>query len=316
MPSLKAKMRITKGCLNNCWYCYVEKDRSLMSLETFMRITSFLERLFNKGIFTRIKVNLTGGDVTLNPYFLEFSTLLTSVFGKKLNIMAEIYSYCNEKLIEKFIDLGGICIVGLNEDKLKKPFKFAKLAKEKNQLGSLCVLLTPYNIERIDEILEKAITTDVNLRFNVLYDPKESELFKDKILEALHHIGQTFLEKKYKYYNYLFALLHLDKIRESYCGYKENLYVFEPNGEIKACPLEETICLVTDNNLEQRMRENFAYEYSSFRKTKCKGCDNYNFCLGGCPSSNRYGDYCKEYSTALLYMKLLKNEKSISKHLS
>lgn len=306
MPSLKTRLRITEKCLRDCWYCYVPKTGKEMSLDTAALIRDKLKEIYDKGNYSRIKVSLTGGDPTLHPNFLEITKLFLDTFPK-INIMTDVCSSANFEVVKKFVELGGSYLVSLNEDPIDSIMELAKFAKERKRLNYLNVLFTPFNIDRLDEILNKlVIENKFNIRFNHLYDLKASKNFRESILQAIEKIGKFLLDHNHIYYNYLFGLINIDKNRDSYCGYGKNFYYFNTNGDVHRCNEEGPICNVYDSDIE-KIKCNI--EISD----KCKNCSDYKYCLGGCFFTNKgNGEYCREYSTFLRFIKELKNKRTRS----
>jgi len=307
MASLKARLRLTEKCLNRCWYCYVPKNNEEMSFDTAILIRDKLKDIYDKGNYPRIKITLTGGDPTLHPNFLEISKLFFDVFPN-LVIATEVCTTANFDVVKKFVELGGRFVASLNEDKIEDIVEMVKFGKQKQKLNHLNILFTPFNIDRLDEILQKTvIENNFKIRFNHLYDFNDSVEFKDMILPAVEKVGKFLVEHKYKYYDYLFGLINFYKPRNSYCGYGKNFYYFDTEGNVYRCNEGPSVSHITDSDMEDRMK------CSSEVSDKCRRCEDYRYCMGGCYFANQgQGKYCKEYTAMLKYMKQLKNIRTLN----
>jgi radical SAM protein with 4Fe4S-binding SPASM domain len=275
-----------------------------MEKETIDLIIKKLSDIFNKGSFSRFNITLTGGDPYLSPYFIYTVKKILDTF-KNPSIRADTSVLAPKDLVDKFTDLGGISLVSLNEDPVDEVIEMAKLFKKKKKLIYVNILLTLFNISRLDEVISKALENQLPIRLNHLYNPKDCESFRSKIFDAIIRTGERLCNENYKYYDYFFSMLAIDRKRETFCGYGKNFLVFNADGSVSRCQaeLDQPVGNIKDNDLLDLIKT--TSELVPYPK-ECNKCNDLESCWGGCVYANKFGGYCKEYKISLEIMKELK----------
>ena len=304
MSSLKARLILTHECDGKCWSCYINKTKKFMEKEMIDLIIKKLSDIFSTKNFTRFNITLTGGDPYKSPYFIYVVKKILETF-KNPSIRADTSIWAPKDLVDKYTNLRGISLVSLNEDPVDEVIKMAKLFKKKKRLVYINILLTPFNISRLDEVITKGMENELPLRLNHLYSPKDCESFRDELFNTIIETGQRLLRENYKYYDYFFSMLAIDRKRETFCGYGKNFLVFDTDGSVSRCQaeLDQPVGNVKDDNLLDLIKTDS--ELLPYPK-RCSGCNDLESCWGGCVYANKFGGYCKEYKASLAIMKELK----------
>lgn len=290
MPSLKARIKITNKCENNCWYCSSdEQNLNEMSDETLDVILKKLKTIYINN-FNRIKIALTGGDPFLNNNIIKITNKINNNFNKAL-IVSDVCISSNISVVKKFVDLGGFCLLSLNEHDLNEVVEKG-LQIKRQQLYLFNVLLTEYNINRIDSIVDSVLKYNLPLRLNHLFTDVESNILLYN--DCVDYVFKRLNRENYKFdkYSYPYGCLHINKNKtDSYCGYGKDYFYFDVYGNIRRCQMEKSIGNIYDNNLDIIL-------CNIDIKEECKKCDIFYLCKGGCTYSNKNGLYCEQYKMA------------------
>lgn len=175
---LIANLFITGKCNAKCAYCYVDINKNPERKFCFDEWTSIIDTLYKKG--TRM-ISLVGGEPLLHPdigrlvaYIVEkniFLNLTTNGFllGEHLDTV--------KQATEVSISLDG-GIVPHNKNRGKMSFERAAkgidLAVENGVKVRLCAVVTRYNFDQIDFLIDYAEQRNLFISFTPLIDPPDS----------------------------------------------------------------------------------------------------------------------------------------------
>lgn len=300
MASLKVKISLTNKCLNKCSFCYLgekKKEKEIISNENILKISDFIEKEYKK--YSIIRLVLSGGDATLHPEFINISNYFKNKFKDKIQIRSEFSETSDLNVINKYLELGYFTAISLNENSIKTTFDICKKFKDKKQSLGILVTLSDYNINRIGDICNSIVDYGLVLRLGSVYDPNISKDRLNQLIDCLDEAGNILVKRNYKYWNYLFAFMSIDKPRHSYCGYGENYYYFTPNGDYKRCPMDEVIGNISDKEISIQKQINY--------KEECLNCKYFEFCRSGCHYSNQFHKYCELYKKSFEVMRRIKD---------
>lgn len=284
MPSLKARLILTNECKGNCWYCNARrKDNDIMSLEQLKEIVDFLDYQSKIWNYSTIKVALTGGDPFNYPFFVQAMGLLKHTLGKKLSVIfgASICLSSDIGRVETLSNLGGKSLISLNEDEIEDIENKIIQVHKFTKIFALQVVLTEYNISRLEKIVNLGKKYNIPIRFNHLYQSRDKKGLRDSCEKIFELVGND-----YKHYNYMFGCFNVDKQKKTYCGYGESFYLFHTNGDVSRCYNEFPIGKVSDPDIEQKIKINRDL-------SKCINCSVEPYCNGGCEQVKQF--FCEEY---------------------
>lgn len=289
MPSLKAKIKVTHYCENNCWYCFVKKEKRHITSEMLEKIVMKLRKMYDTGKYSRVKISITGGDPFYTDRSLEAADLVTKTFkDADLFYFGEVCVTANLDRVKQFSKMGGGLLFSLNED---DPEEVARRQREVGGQGTFNVLFTKKNVERMDEIIEVIKKYKLRVRCNHIYDPENKynlipyiEEGAKKLLTALKDMNYVF-----PYSISTFGNMNYQNKSNTYCGYGETYFNFDIYGNVSRCHMEDPITTVYDENLEETIQ--IKHEVLE----KCNSCDFKSLCKGGCYYTNKYGKFCEQY---------------------
>lgn len=313
MPSLKARILLTNKCENHCWYCKVEKSNKYMSLETIDCIIKKLNEYYSTGYYSRLNIGLTGGDPFKHPNFIEIVKHIRSTFPKA-NMLAEVTPNTPINSINEFVKYKGSITVSLNEEPIDLIINHCKNLQKTSRFMLLNIVLTNYNMDRIESIINECLKYKISPKITMLYDPRSyDDKTRSKIIPTIEKIGNILMKcNTYTYKEFLFAFFGFQKLRETYCGYGKNFMMFDVDGYVSRCTCEtdEPVCHVSDNNILEKIQNINKKEFKIPYPEECKKCEFLQNCWGGCVYSNRYGGYCNEQKAILSVAKKLQEYKT------
>lgn len=303
MPSLKTRIKLTNYCQNKCWYCSNDKkNKEEIEYETLYNILSFLQTVFNEKGYKRTKFDCTGGNPLTTQRSIDYIKLLNNEF--KLNHLAclDVCYPTNIDRLKEYIDLGGWILLSLNEEKLSD----IKHIIDNIPLKSIFVfnvVLTHYNLGRIDDIIDFVLKYNLPLKIDHLFFGDVSSDLINKINYTLDYKIFPKLINHYKdhKHNLIFGQIHQNKQKAiDYCGYSDSAFYFDIYGNIRRCQMETSICHINDKDWKDKF-----YKPLNFHD-ECYNCDSFIYCKGGCKIANKYKLYCEVYKKISNFIKELK----------
>ena len=290
MASLKLRIKVTNKCNNNCWFCLsddkkgndISKEIIDVSIEKFYNI-------YKNGNFKRIKIDLTGGDPFNSETILYVTKKLNEVFfNVPKAIVGNVCLPSNISIVKEFTDLGGLVCLSLNENNLNDIINLYKKI-DKKSVFLFSVLLSNFNMNRMDKIVDETLKYRLPLRLNYIFDQNPKDETIKKMIDCVNYVYPRLKKEGYKYniFNYPFGCIHaLKSGAESYCGYGQDYYYIDTYGNIKRCHMEEILSNI-NSNFENDIKKELVYN------DKCLKCDVFNLCKGGCSYTNKYNKYCE-----------------------
>ncbi|MFW6014812.1 MAG: SPASM domain-containing protein [bacterium] len=314
MSSLKARIKISNYCENDCWYCCSpDKNSDEMSEKMMNDIVDKLVEIYEKYNFKRIKISITGGDPFSSRNVLTFMDVINDKIrnnGIFAPVVCDVCKTSDDKIISEFIEKGGKCLVSLNEDPIQKmTSKTLKIGLDKVSLFN--VILTEYNINRIDDIIKHVIDFKLPIRLNTLHDPYDQNNLRDNISYCIDKTFHKILKKNERTpYNkrlsdsMIFSCITPYKYKtDSFCGYGKDYLAIDLYGNVSRCHVESPITTIYDKNLMFTIKTEIPHI-----DEECKKCGAFRFCKGGCVYNNKFKTYCKQFYKASKYAKEMKEK--------
>jgi radical SAM protein with 4Fe4S-binding SPASM domain len=290
MSSLKVRIKLDNKCENNCWYCLSDdKSDTHMSDEMMETAIKKMREIYSKGDYTRAKIVLTGGDPFRTDNPVKITKMISQEFKGILSpIVCDVCITSKLDFIQQFKELGGAVLLSLNEDSLEDIVEMSKFITRRH-IFLFNVLLTNYNMDRMDKIVDAVIQYKLPLRLNHLFDPEDKNNLLPRMLETVDYVYPRLKNEGFKYnnFNYPFGCWHVLKGKcIDYCGYGRDHYFIDVYGNVRRCQMEESISTIYSETLEQDIKKEVILN------PKCNTCDILSICKGGCPHTNKYGKYC------------------------
>lgn len=288
MPSLKCRVELTNKCKNNCWYCYAPKNEESMTRKLFTSIMLKMKDVYDQGNFPRFKLGFSGGDPFQDEFILEAHQIAKDIF--KDNFDSSVSSFCQHSKVEigkKYMRMGGRAFLSLNEDPLDNIEYMLNAFSEEGYRTGLFFILTEYNIERLDAIIDLILKYDTLFRVNHLYDIN-NEIGTEKLNKAIDQVFDRLGGIRMHHAHPIFSCINTRNKTSQYCGYGKDYYHFNVNGEVSRCQCESPITDVNDPDLESKIRTKIDY-------SECQECPVFFMCRGGCIYANQKKAYCDVY---------------------
>ncbi|MFH1456023.1 MAG: radical SAM protein [archaeon] len=310
-------LEITHNCNFRCKHCYVKApQKKQMTLEQVKYIAKILKKYGFK------KVLLTGGEPLLHKDIKEITELLKKDFKVVLitngTLIKEVnldynqfdgiyisYDGPSDKEYKALRGKGGFFIV---QDNIKH------LVKQGSKVA-IGIILTKYNIDKIDDLVEQARELNVD-KINLTVTQPFGRTLKNKdliltpeeyfkIIPKLSKIKDIHFESMLCYPKELRndsktvkKLSLFDKYMSGCAAGKKFIYI-NPDGNVTPCGY-----ITADNELMKETGNIFKMDLKDIYKTKlfqffmnrswesvkgkCKCCDYSVICKGGCPFRSHY----------------------------
>jgi len=300
MPSLKARLKLTSACKNDCWYCYSEKDEGKMDANVISYSISKLASIYrnNKDEFSRVKIALSGGDPFTNSNIIYATKLIKNIFKEIPHLLfAEVCKYSDIDVVEEYVKLGGVCMVSLNEDESDEIIELCNKIKKFGSIPLLNMVLTNRNINFIPSVVQRCLKEKIPFRINHLFDQTLESEMEEKILNCLDAIFYIMLLYDFKLPISVptFGNLNPHSKSNSYCGYGKNFLYIRPNGSVSRCLNESPISDIFDTNILDKIRNKKDKTYIDNFDIECIKCNAFELCKGGCNYSNINRSWCNVY---------------------
>ena len=303
MASLKPRIKLTTKCNNNCSYCFAkevpDKASTDMEYNTLKVVLNRFKEIYDKGSFSKIKFSLTGGDPFTSDIILESADLINTIFKEVEHFKcADTCSMADRDRVKQFCKKGGICMISLNEDSIENVLDLVEIINRR--LLFFNVVLTEYNMDRIEEIMDTVIKYRLPLRVDHLFDPDDKRNLSEKMRETIHYIYPRLLDANHKFAlcGRPFGTVGIVKVKApSYCGYGVDHYYVNIEGYVRRCQMTPIVGHISDPNIEEKIKCEIKLP------EKCSSCDVYDFCKGGCTYTNSKGKYCEFMYDVCTYLK-------------
>ncbi len=293
------QVHLLNSCINDCEYCYIKSPSAqFLSPE---RLRSFFQKFeeYNNRYNLKISVSLTGGDLFLYPHLkwvIEYLRKAENVSSVSL-LLNSLWHKNSKKIISRITNK--IENVQLNIDNIKDREEDLEWLTGKGIPVNIKILLSKnsnyYDSQK--DILKKLMKNNPNLFVSVdrlipatreqLKEMCSLEELEDKTNEILTLSNDNFISD-----DPIIKLLlnKKEKLQEDSiygCSIGKGSVTVYPDGAIKLCariPSFKTGFTVENFVLKEYIR--FSNKLTESIHFKCKDCDKYQLCQGGCPASS------------------------------
>lgn len=308
MASLKVRIKITNKCTKDCWYCLSdERNDEVITEEMADFIIERMKKVYDEGNFKRVKFTLTGGDPFGTEKVLYVTEKIKSVFkGVQTLLVTDLCQTANLDIVKEYNKLGGLCMLSLNEDPIEDIMQIGLKVQRKN-IFLYNVIMTEYNMRRMDEIVDKVIEYKFPLRLCHLFEPECKYTDIKEMVECADRVYTRLENSDFRYseYNYPFNLMHRMKYKtDNYCGYGKDYFFIDLKGNIRRCMMEKAVAHIFDDDFQEKIK----CEYKL--PDKCYSCKHYDLCKGGCPYANSKNKYCELQYLVAEHMKKMEYRKA------
>lgn len=321
----------TNSCNLNCSYCYVKRNETHMTNETYLRINELFLNMLNTKKVDFVVYRLAGGEPLLvfNKWKDHISAFLDKSNKNSFVSIITNLTILNKEMIEYFIkhNIGfGISLDGFN---YSKPFlngnSSAKIVM--NNIDRLLAAGISNNID-ISTVINKESFSSIeelahwigkrNLNWGCYLDHFFcGEIATSKIIETMIRVVIILDGYNYDLYNkFKFNNIKLTNKYEG-CTAGEKLITIDVSGNIFPCQTAiygEKICTVFDDfelieNLKNQKQYKLGYNY--MLPNDCKKCSIGDICGGGCKLNNK--EINRNYTCDIMKNVLLNISKIILK---
>lgn len=304
----------TINCNFNCWYCYENHIKSLMSEDIIERLKSLIAKIFAEKRL--LQISFFGGEPMLcykNVILpmLEKTKYLSEQLGGEyfVNMTTNGYLF-NEKRIEKLkeYNFNGVQITldGYKDihDKIRKPVNgngsYDRIVSniinilEHGIPVTVRINCTKENIDTIVSVAKSFVCLDraskklLNFDFQIVWQEENKEIISQKMNKIVREFVKVGLNaSKMSFRDFCYAD-------------KRNSCVVNYNGDLYKCTAVDFLSTKRDGYLSEKgdlIWENNSMEERMASKLKnkpCLSCRILPLCHGGCTkhSLNAVGDYC------------------------
>lgn len=299
---MRIGIKITNNCLFRCEYCFTEKNKKNISIETIKKIITELDQI-------PFEVYLTGGDPLLHPKIFEIIDLFYD-----WNILLKIHTTGIttkeniEHLKKNIYKIEGIQISidsiskfeMIRKSTIKDPLNRIKEfivgidAKEKITINTV---ISNYNYTELKEIIDYCAEVGINkIRLSPIFC-EDRNLYKlDNELIDIFYGVVTYCDKKHIKlidipFSHPWSLRQLENIESNrlFCpAYKTEIEI-DVGGNVYPCPFLHDQAHKLGNIYEEDINKiwnngpKLLLETSRWSKNnKCLNCRSYLKCGGGC----------------------------------
>lgn len=270
-PSLRHMLiHITFQCNLNCKHCYLEKNESFMSMETFRMLIDEFDRIGG------LKIMISGGEPFLHPELKHMIDLMKDYdFRKVLITNGTMLSEenCNVDVDEVQISIDGI----VGHDRLRgktfeKVVEALELLKASGIDVSVATMINKFNLDEFEEM--RTIFMNLGLKsWMVDYPSPEGNLKENEELLVDFELAGALMR------NYGF----IDSGHRSHgdfaCG--AHMCASDPGGNISRCGFFKAVGNIRDG-IEVCWEKLKSYLWKIEDLKDCKGCEHLETCKGGC----------------------------------
>ncbi len=313
----------TNQCNLNCGYCYVKRDNTYMSLDTYDKINEIFINMLNNDETDTVIYRLAGGEPLLsfdrwkNPMQKFKDATKDSGFISVISNMTLL----NDEMISFFkrnkVGFG----ISLDGYSFSKPY-FTGETSSKAVMSNIDKLISSGITRNIDisTVIDKQSFIDVeklaqwiaerNLSWGIYLDHFFcGEINSDVIIEKMITIVDILQKYDYDLYNKL--KFNNIKINHNYegCTAGEKLITIDVNGSVFPCQTtiyEEPICSIFDcKNIIDELKRQKKYKigYNHVLPNECVNCSISDICGGGCKINNK--EINKNYTCDIMKAVLL-----------
>ena len=353
LPSniLSTWLHLANNCNLSCSYCYLNKTKDFMTLETGIESVKSIFNTANKNEIKEITLKFAGAEPLFNwevaKKIQELALQLADKHDIKLNsVLLTNTTLLNDEIINRLKQLQfrvmvSIDGVGKYHDYYRSfkngsssyPIVIENTEKlhQAKLLSDISITVTDKNIEGLPELVKMCLERDYPFNINFYRENEnttgnELTLSEKKIvkyMKATYKIIENNLPNR----NLLSSLL--DRVNLAFphkhtCGIGNNYAVIDQNGKLSKCQMEigknKTCTTINSNNLladikgDKTQLQNISVD----DKSDCQNCEIKNYCTGGCPliaskNGNSKSPNCNIYKS--LYKDVLVLEgKRLLKH--
>lgn len=331
----------TLACNMGCRHCYhlpEEKTPARISFEKLDRLFSMVASEYDGALFI-----WHGGEPLTLPFsfFKKAIELEEKHFGRGrvtntvqtngLNLDRKFVNFCKEKMINIGVSHEGPCAGILRHD-CEKVEKTIRGLADKERVFAVSATVSREAQDRQVEIYDHFADIGASLSLSPVIPAGGAAKDPSLVPEADAYIKSS-IEAFDKWFNdpdakiplvphYLYVLNVLGDPQPADCAHSSCLtkwICMYPNGDLypcgKGCPPEFRMCNITEiKSLQEAWRTpGFArfLEVSIARREKCRNCEIYDYCQGGCTvdayyqggAENNGGDSCRIYKAIFSHVK-------------
>lgn len=344
LSSITVWLHISNQCNIACSYCYLNKDKRDMTVETGQKIIEKVFETAQRHQCDEIKLKYAGGEPTLNFSLIQDLHHQATAFSTKtgikiegvvltngINLTTDRVQYIKDSGLDLMISLDGIeTFNDIHRHNKNNKGTFRSVTKNIERviaygiLPQISITLSSLNAKGLPDIikwvLERKLPFNINFyrtsKFSKLNADLLDELFINSILESFDVIRNGFpLE-----YSFLSIIDRSNlSFPHSYaCGVGFNYLVFDTDGNMASCHMEIDNYIsgaLTQGDLLDILRSKNTIQNAPVELIEeCNSCKWKYWCASGCPvntfnTENRYdvkSPYCHVYKS--VYPELVKLE--------
>ena len=278
---------ITNQCNLNCSYCFVEKNKKVMEMQTYKNIfEEYKEKIDNITFFggePLLQFELIKNIIEYNEQNKYSYNYIINTNGIYIN--DNLIKLCKEKNILLNISLDGNQESNNKNRFDKKTFKLIenniKMVKNKKIEFIINYVITPNNIKYINESLEYFLENSfidicLMINYDAFWTKKDIELMKEQLEKSiplmLKIIDDDFI-KIYPIYNKVNYII--EEKAQTKCDFGKDSIVVSCDGKKYPC-----MSFVYDNNYE--IIEKGQMFTNICNVEKCKECEYKDICNNNC----------------------------------
>ncbi len=332
---LNFTIMLTQNCNMHCSYCYeLHKNRAInMSETTLDQTIDFISARYTSNPSEQMFINFCGGEPLIEfrkiKYLMEQIKLRTKHYSitppayeistNATLINSSMLEHFNRHKVLYYVGFDGIkesfnknrVFYGQKKGGFKKVYNNIRKMLREGVMGTnitLNIVITENNlIHLLDNILfmnniDNGITLSINIAYNLEWNKKSLELFKNKAEELLDFYKNRILV------NNSFSIKFIDdRVRRllyarsmtpaEHCGAAKNCYTILTNGEIIGCAMlaystnnrDEIILGNVIDGIDSKRVQNFRRSLNYINHDECKRCDLYEICMNYCIAFNCIG---------------------------
>jgi len=314
--TLNAWVHVTNHCNLACDYCYLNKTRDFMDIETGKKAVEAVFRSAIASGFKRVKLKYAGGEATLNFPLLIKLHLYAAMCADRSNLELEGVVLTNGvglslAMIESLKRNGlrlSISLDGIGQaHDLQRHFinghgSFSNLERTLDRLEqtdfipSITVTVTGRNVNNLPETVKYLLGRKLPFTINFYRESECSsglENLRYTNEQIIRYVKEAFqiLEQDLPPYPLLGSLVdraRLDMPHDRPCGVGDSYLVIDQRGGIAKChmEIEKTITdvLAEDPLSLVRLDQLGILNLPVSEKEGCRGCEWRYWCSGGCPA--------------------------------
>lgn len=313
--SLSAWLHLTDICNLRCTYCYLPHVKSTMSFETGKQIIDTIFRSASIHRLSSVLLKYAGGEPLIAFPLLKKIHQYAEEVAKSKEILLESVVLSNGTLLNQgavdflkahrirlMISLDGLQDVhdaqrmyaggrGTYFDVVRA----IELAQINDLIPDISITVTGANVDKLPDVLKWILECQLPFSLNFYRECDLSATHQELILEENKVIGGVLaaykvIEKNLPRQSLLGALMdrvNLSQPHQHTCGVGQNYLVFDPQGQISKCQMEQNrpITSIQEHDPLQKIRLDKIgiQNIPVTAKSECSTCDWRFSCTGGCP---------------------------------